>query len=380
MRARVETTSFSLFVLFRKANEELKVQMKSIQVDQRSTIRPRRQYGMSPRRRTAYYSMGAVAFCLCFVVVGYQFAKSRSNVNRSEASIATQRHHPNAPLPKKEAFSEGLKFEFNEMQNRSLPDRIGYWSRIVQNNLEGRARVAALAGKNKVDDTAPLVPDAYDCTTFVEVISALARSRKPEEFVPNLIAIRYQGGKPGFTRRNHFPEADWIPNNQKAGILRDVTFEVASRGGVVAQLETKMIDRQRWLEAHIRQKVAKRRLASIVQENVSRPVEAQVSYIEITHLKEIIDKIPSGTVMNLVHRSNDGHPVLITHQGFIIRDGKRVLLRHASIGGLIRTNDLYSYLTGLKKKEKRQLWPLIGINLNQIMDSTSANNFFREAM
>lgn len=52
-----------------------------------------------------------------------------------------------------------------------------------------------------------------DCVTFIEQTIALAASSTYKEAFDLLQKIRYKNGEIAFERRNHFMEADWIPNN-----------------------------------------------------------------------------------------------------------------------------------------------------------------------
>jgi hypothetical protein len=72
---------------------------------------------------------------------------------------------------------------------------------------------------------------------------ALAVSENPEQFRQNINRIRYQDGKIGFVTRNHFPSADWIPNNIRAGFLTDITVQIAGPDVKEAAAE---IDKQGW--------------------------------------------------------------------------------------------------------------------------------------
>lgn len=68
----------------------------------------------------------------------------------------------------------------------------------------------------------------FDCTTFVESVLALSLTaqsddRSFEAFCRKLQYIRYRDGLiDGYPSRLHY-FSDWIDNNQKKGILRDVT-------------------------------------------------------------------------------------------------------------------------------------------------------------
>lgn len=88
--------------------------------------------------------------------------------------------------------------------------------------------------------------DAFDCTTYVETVLALAGSRKAEEFLPKLNRIRYRGAKPRFVTRNHFPCVDWIPHNTQTGVVRDITEEVGAKWGT--ERATAAIHKRGWFE------------------------------------------------------------------------------------------------------------------------------------
>jgi hypothetical protein len=88
--------------------------------------------------------------------------------------------------------------------------------------------------------------DRFDCTTFIETVLALALSKTQAEFEKKLTRIRYADGKISFTRRNHFPCADWIPHNTEAGFIVDITAQVAGPLGV--ETATAKIDKKGWYE------------------------------------------------------------------------------------------------------------------------------------
>jgi hypothetical protein len=70
--------------------------------------------------------------------------------------------------------------------------------------------------------------DAFDCTTFVETVMALALAPKAHAFERTMNEIRYHNGKVAFENRNHFPCVDWIPRNTQAGRLVDITKDVSA--------------------------------------------------------------------------------------------------------------------------------------------------------
>ena len=89
-------------------------------------------------------------------------------------------------------------------------------------------------------------------------------------------------------------------------------------------------------------------LASVdpASEAKSKPEQVKVSYIPTGSLGKVLNSIPDGAIINFVRESSEKRPVLITHQGIVVKEGTRVLLRHVSPGGRVRTVLLRDYLRG----------------------------------
>lgn len=83
------------------------------------------------------------------------------------------------------------------------------------------------AGEN---ETLIVRTDSLDCTTYVEAVLALYLSSFKDnpgydDFSESLIDIRYRGGViDGYASRLHY-FSDWASDNEKKGILREVTQE-----------------------------------------------------------------------------------------------------------------------------------------------------------
>lgn len=259
-----------------------------------------------------------------------------------------------------------LRSAFEKARAYSQGGRMKFWSEYLatQEWKVGLPELTRLGSKLVSDyqDTDPLIPKSFNCTTFVETVSALAMSGSTPEFFGNLLKIRYLSGKATFEHRNHFPEADWIPNNVQSGILHDITESLASVGNFPKQVLVKKYDRQSWLLKNSRS------LASV--SSASTPTaasEVAVPYIPISLVSRIQDRIPEGAIVNFVHNSPKKFPVAIVHQGFIFRDGPRVLLRHVSTDGRIRTIPLKHYLDEQASLSSTKVGSLLGVNLNQIV-------------
>ena len=238
---------------------------------------------------------------------------------------------------------------FEQAQSRPLGERIAFWS---ENLLKNPALLSVMGHGPTVDDTAPVFPDAYDCTTYVETVGALARSESGEVLADRIISIRYRNGKPGFETRNHFPEADWIPNNEAAGILKDVTVEIARKAGFVVSFVNKDIDKIAWFKA---QGVASRTVAA-------EPAVATVrlAYLPLDRINETLQHVPQGSVINVVRASRDRYPVLISHQGLLIWKNGVPYFRHASRTRQIRETPFSEYVQTLRGMP----WKVLGFNIN----------------
>ncbi len=191
--------------------------------------------------------------------------------------------------------------------------------------------------------------DTFDCTTFVETMTALALSETPEEFEDHLREIRYENGVIDYVTRNHFPSLQWIPHNIANGYWRDVTRELVEPKQIkVARAlinlprhyEMKKLEELRVFDIPSSELPA--RLLEWQQEGSRlRATEATLDYIAIDWLvnnSQILTKIPSGSVVNFVRPNWDltaviGTHMNVSHQGLIFQRNGKTWLRHASVSG-----------------------------------------------
>jgi len=226
----------------------------------------------------------------------------------------------------------------------------------IQESIEEKSRIlldkpydhALGEGEHGIVSSKPLFcADKFDCTTYVETVTAEALARSPEEVEPLLRKIRYEDGKVSYLKRNHFAERDWIPNNEKAGFYTDITSKIA---GDETKTVNATIDRGGWLRKLTADDVTrqiplaqKEKIIGKIQKagDAYKPTDVSLNYIPIdTLLKDqaVLDKIPSGSIFNMVRNDTTwivkGEPkeigTIISHQGFIIRKDGELYLRHAS--------------------------------------------------
>ena len=172
--------------------------------------------------------------------------------------------------------------------------------------------------------------DGFDCVTYIETIVALARASNVDEFTEWLRKIRYEQGRIQWERRNHYMTL-WIRNNVRQGIIRAVSMPAVP-----------ILSRERVL-------------------NVVPGLAAQQTCVKCVPKPAVPRMEPhlqSGDLMFFVstHRNLD-----VFHAGIIVRDGKRVLMRHASrSGGSVVEQKLSEFLkanrmTGVIVARPRQM-------------------------
>ena len=220
-------------------------------------------------------------------------------------------------------------------------------------------------------DRDPLISfEAVDCTTLVEQTMALSLAPTLEEALTLLQGIRYQYGRISYKTRNHFPEVDWLPNNVEAGYLKDITTEVA---GAATRRAAKRISKRDWYSQRTLEDIQgfkafpaaekEARLERLRKLGGEFPDRiASIPYLPMELLPQVLDKIPSGTIANLVREDRPDKPVLVSHQVLIIAmDGSR-RVRHASSRGRVEDVPALEYF----HRYSNSPWPLLGLNLDQV--------------
>ena len=140
--------------------------------------------------------------------------------------------------------------------------------------------------------------DGFDCVTYVETVLALAQSRSAREFRGALRQMRYAGGHVAWRSRNHYM-LDWIGNNRRRGIVKNIT------NGPRAVTRTRRL--------------------SLIKELPAKTATFRVfprrSLACVRRLAETGDV----ALFASTRRSLD-----VFHMGFVVRRGGGVWLRHAS--------------------------------------------------
>ena len=219
-------------------------------------------------------------------------------------------------------------------------------------------------------DSDPFVRlDRVDCVTFVEQSLAMARARTAEGMLEELTRIRYKNGVMTYQDRNHFTEADWLPNNIAAGIVRDITAEVA---GSDTRTITKLISKRAWYAAKTVKDLKGPRIQGLSEAEKQALVDewrasgasipdqtVSLAYLPIEKLGAHARDIPSGTIVSLVRADKPSIPTIVSHMGLIVQKDGHTYLRHAAQND--RVIDVL--VPGYFDKYKTSKWALLGLNL-----------------
>ena len=166
---------------------------------------------------------------------------------------------------------------------------------------------------------------AFDCTTFVETVLALARcvaSRKisRNEFRQHLKSIRYRQGKiNGYSSRLHY-FTDWLKDNEKMKFMTDISRNL---GGKPQRKKINFMTAHLELYPALENKTQFAQMLS-VEKNLSRRVFHIIDKNKVNAQK---GQIKNGDIIAFA-ANQEGLDV--AHVGFAIWEGKSLHLLHAS--------------------------------------------------
>jgi hypothetical protein len=156
--------------------------------------------------------------------------------------------------------------------------------------------------------------DGFDCVTYIETILALSRASNVDDFTEWLRKIRYERGRIQWDRRNHYMTL-WIRNNVREGIIRPVSMPAVP----ILRME---------------------RVLNVVPGLDPQP--ARVKCVPKPAVPRLERYMQSGDLIFFV--STRKH-LDVFHAGIIVRDGKKVFMRHASrTRGFVVEQELTEFL------------------------------------
>ncbi len=197
--------------------------------------------------------------------------------------------------------------------------------------------------------------DAFDCTTFVETVWALAfHTNKGQSWTSDLQRIRYRNAEIKFNQRLHFISLDWMPYHERRTALIDITRQI----GIPVSESTTSIDRLSWYR-----KMHPSELPEYLKLNPNeKPVAATIKFLAFKEILENPEGIPNlkrellkGPILaNFIRPNWDtvaflGTQIDVSHQGFLILKADKIVLRHSSFGlGKVGDEDFVEYMKTYK--------------------------------
>lgn len=196
--------------------------------------------------------------------------------------------------------------------------------------------------------------DAFDCETYVDTVLALALAHDTASFQHYINQIRYKNGQVSFITRNHFTDLDWNKNNQKQGVVTDITTNIRDADDhPVAFMAHALIDKPSWYQHFSTDKIRIKnasqtqiteRLYSLKQEGSQLPQRiATIPYLPLTALFNpngqpnlyLFKQIPNAAIIEIVRPDWDlqeqiGTHLNVSHLGFAIWKNGQLFFRQAS--------------------------------------------------
>jgi len=180
--------------------------------------------------------------------------------------------------------------------DRSATDRIEFLSR----HFLGRSyKPDPLIGSANTAEVFTASFDGFDCVTYIETVVALARASNADDFTEWLRKIRYEQGSIQWDRRNHYMSL-WIRNNVRNGILKPVSMPT---------LPT----------------VTRERVLNVIPG--LDPQRTRLNCVPKAVVPRLERHLQTG---DLIFFASTRRNLDVFHAGIIVRDGKKVLMRHAS--------------------------------------------------
>jgi hypothetical protein len=216
----------------------------------------------------------------------------RVRSSKARAKIKSMRH----PQPRGLTRRRVEELLSKTKSHRSTSDRIDVFSGHF---LGSSYKPNPLIGSADTAEVFTASLDGFDCVTYIEAILALARASNVDDFVEWLRKIRYEQGRIQWERRNHYMTV-WLRNNIREGIIRPISLPTVP-----------IVSRERLLDG-IPGLAAQRTLVKCVP----KPAVSRLA----AHLQ-------SG---DLIFFASTRKNLDVFHAGIIVRNGKRLLIRHAS--------------------------------------------------
>ena len=202
-------------------------------------------------------------------------------------------------------------------------------------SFEGVPYVASTLESNDGEEHLTVNLDELDCTTFVDIVAALAYTAGQHrtswrDFTASLERLRYRGGEmQGYPSRLHY-FSDWVVDNTARGNLKEVTNRMPIYKDMVKSINFMTKNRDKYAALADSATFEQLKSYEIGYRNHRYPV------VETNRLssRETRDALKEGDIVAIVTKL----PGLdVVHLGFIVKDDKGIpyLLNASSAQGKV---------------------------------------------
>ncbi|HUJ68127.1 MAG TPA: N-acetylmuramoyl-L-alanine amidase-like domain-containing protein, partial [Syntrophorhabdales bacterium] len=181
---------------------------------------------------------------------------------------------------------------------------------------------STLLGGKDVAEALVIDLESMDCFTFIDYVEAMRLSSSFGDFRGHLRKVRYRGAMVTYGTRRHF-FTDWRPTRR----VRDVTREV---GGKKVGSAVKTLNR----------KADGSPVLTGIPEKERRIIFVPTSLVD----RGVLGSLRTGDYVGIY---TEAEGLDVSHVGIIIRDGRRLLFRHASsVKRKVLDQDFLPYING----------------------------------
>ncbi|MCC7203155.1 MAG: DUF1460 domain-containing protein [Nitrospirae bacterium] len=202
-----------------------------------------------------------------------------------------------------------------------IGERIGY---ISGQFLNIPYKESTLTGSITIPEALVINLEGMDCMTFIEYIEAMRLSGSFKEFTENLKKVRYRDGEVSYKNRRHF-FTDWTAYSPRT--VKDVTTLI---GGIRSRKIIKRLNLNP---------------DGTYLLNGIPPTERELACIPADAVDDkVVEKLRTGDYVGIY---SDRGGLDVSHTGIIIKDERKIHLRHASsrkATGQVLDEDLKDYL------------------------------------
>ncbi len=181
-----------------------------------------------------------------------------------------------------------------------------------------------------------LTAPSYDCMTYVETVMALHLATKAEPAPAMLNRIRYFDGRREEALRKHFVETDWISDNQRLGLVADITKKIMPSAPSISAT----IDKSAWF-AKVHPELAQ----TFEKSALPKKIDSKLDYIPLDSIPNVINQIPDGAIIIFIQDDENKlvkyikTPLIVGHMGLAVKVKGELKLRQADSGAKV-VNDM----------------------------------------